>query len=157
MIAASLPLFKFEADYAATLCCMPMIVRFHLDACRLKLTLADWQRFDLATRKSLILLPTSNPTELKHYRRILLRTSGQQLLRPLGRLPPSRTAPPWRGDVLPERILRALRDRGLLLDGPQHWSELAPLQRFALFKLTRPGHENRNFLLALREFGLMAS
>jgi len=28
------------------------------------------------------------------------------------------------------------------------------LQRFALFKLTRKGHGNRNFLPALREFGL---
>ncbi|MDA0674030.1 MAG: hypothetical protein O3C67_10055, partial [Cyanobacteria bacterium] len=31
---------------------------------------------------------------------------------------------------------------------------LIPLQRFALIKLSRPGHENRNFLPACQEFGL---
>jgi hypothetical protein len=37
---------------------------------------------------------------------------------------------------------------------PQQWAALTPLQRFALIKLSRPGHENRNFLPALQEFGL---
>jgi hypothetical protein len=32
------------------------------------------------------------------------------------------------------------------------WSRYSDLQRFALLKLTRPGHENRNFPLAVREF-----
>lgn len=31
------------------------------------------------------------------------------------------------------------------------------LQRFALYKLTRPGHDNDNFLPAMREFGLVGS
>jgi len=47
-------------------------------------------------------------------------------------------------------------DKALRLDGPRAWSELNALQRFTLFKLTRPGHRNRNFPLALREFGLCA-
>jgi hypothetical protein len=34
------------------------------------------------------------------------------------------------------------------------WQRLTPLQRFALIKLSRPGHEHRNLPLALREFGL---
>jgi hypothetical protein len=28
-------------------------------------------------------------------------------------------------------------------------------QRFALFKLTRPNHDNDNFIPAMREFGLL--
>jgi hypothetical protein len=35
------------------------------------------------------------------------------------------------------------------------WQSLTCLQRFALIKLSRPGHENRNFPIALKEFGLM--
>jgi hypothetical protein len=32
---------------------------------------------------------------------------------------------------------------------------LSVLQRFALFKLTRPGHDNDNLEPAMREFGLL--
>ena len=35
------------------------------------------------------------------------------------------------------------------------WAALSPLQRFAIFKLTRPGHTNENFEPAMREFGLI--
>jgi len=35
------------------------------------------------------------------------------------------------------------------------WRSLRPLQRFALIKLSRPSHENRNFYPALVEFGLV--
>jgi hypothetical protein len=35
------------------------------------------------------------------------------------------------------------------------WASLTPLQRFALIKLSRSGHENRNFLPALQEFDLV--
>jgi hypothetical protein len=34
------------------------------------------------------------------------------------------------------------------------WRGLTVLQRFALLKLTRPGHENKNFSKAMKEFGL---
>jgi hypothetical protein len=34
------------------------------------------------------------------------------------------------------------------------WSSLSDLQRFALLKLKRPGHENKNFPIAMKEFGL---
>jgi hypothetical protein len=34
------------------------------------------------------------------------------------------------------------------------WAGLTNLQRFALLKLFSPGHENRNFPKAMKEFGL---
>ncbi|MDL5056303.1 nitrate reductase associated protein, partial [Geitlerinema calcuttense] len=34
------------------------------------------------------------------------------------------------------------------------WENLTPVQRFALIKLSRPSHENHNFLPALQEFNL---
>lgn len=37
---------------------------------------------------------------------------------------------------------------------PQQWASLTTLRRFALFKLTRPGHDNDNFVPAMLEFGL---
>jgi len=50
-----------------------------------------------------------------------------------------------------------VQDQAAQMEGaiaPAQWTALSPLQRFALCKLSRPGHENRNFLPALREFGL---
>jgi hypothetical protein len=35
------------------------------------------------------------------------------------------------------------------------WKSLTDLQRFALLKLCRPGHENKNFPKAMKEFGLV--
>lgn len=35
------------------------------------------------------------------------------------------------------------------------WAALHPLQRFALVKLVRPGHEGHNIGPALKEFGLL--
>jgi hypothetical protein len=35
------------------------------------------------------------------------------------------------------------------------WGTLTPEQRFALIKLSRPSHENKNFLPALKEFQLI--
>jgi hypothetical protein len=37
------------------------------------------------------------------------------------------------------------------------WENLTPLQRFALIKLSRPGHENKNFPRAIIEFNLVNS
>jgi hypothetical protein len=39
---------------------------------------------------------------------------------------------------------------------PGGWAELSELQRFALVKLSHPGHEHRNLPRALAEFGLLA-
>ena len=35
------------------------------------------------------------------------------------------------------------------------WRKLTNIQRFALLKLCRPGHENKNFPKAITEFGLL--
>jgi len=37
----------------------------------------------------------------------------------------------------------------------EQWSGLSDLQRFALLKLCRPGHESKNFPKAMKEFGLV--
>jgi hypothetical protein len=57
---------------------------------------------------------------------------------------------------MPEVVVKKVEELQLRLNGKTHWNELAPLQRFALVKLTRGGHENANFLPALREFGMAA-
>jgi hypothetical protein len=149
-------LFNFESDYAKTLCCMPMIVRYKLDECRIKLSLQDWQSLDLATRKRLITEDVDPPGGKRRYRRLLLQAVVQQAKTRVVRMPASLEEVEWNRLCLPDRVRQNALDKALRLDGPRAWSELNALQRFTLFKLTRPGHRNRNFPLALREFGLCA-
>jgi hypothetical protein len=40
--------------------------------------------------------------------------------------------------------------------GLEQWKQLSSLQRFALLKLCRPGHENKNFPIAMKEFKLVS-
>ncbi len=37
----------------------------------------------------------------------------------------------------------------------QQWNSLGDLKRFVLMKLSKSGHENRNFPMAVKEFGLV--
>ncbi|WP_449371442.1 nitrate reductase associated protein [Thiomonas sp.] len=149
-------LFKFESDYAKTLCCMPMIVRYKLDACRIKLSLQDWQSLDQATRKRLIAEGVDPLGGTRRYRHLLAQAIVHQAKSRLVRMPANQEDVEWNRLRMPDRVRQNALDRGLRLDGPRAWSELDALQRFTLFKLTRPGHKNRNFPLALREFGLCA-
>ena len=43
---------------------------------------------------------------------------------------------------------------GLLITASE-WKSLSDLQRFALLKLCKEGHESKNFPKAIREFGLL--
>ncbi|MBE9101826.1 nitrate reductase associated protein, partial [Vacuolonema iberomarrocanum] len=63
-------------------------------------------------------------------------------------------APPWADSTqIPPTVQAKLEEVGSTLSLDQ-WQALNPIQRFALIKLSRPSHENRNFVPALREFGL---
>ena len=47
-----------------------------------------------------------------------------------------------------------MNEFGLIIS-KQQWKTLTQLQRFALLKLSRPGHESKNFIRAVKEFGLI--
>ncbi|TAF58965.1 MAG: nitrate reductase associated protein, partial [Oscillatoriales cyanobacterium] len=57
--------------------------------------------------------------------------------------------------TIPESVTAKAQELGLTVTDAQ-WSGLQPLQRFALIKLSRSSHENKNFLPAVREFHLVA-
>ena len=149
-------LFAFEADYATSLCCMPMIVRYQLDVCRIKLSLHQWQSFSLFTRARLILDGTDHPATRRRYLRRLLTAIAREAGSAAVRMPPPQAREIWEQAAPPQRVLQNAANKGIALDGPRQWADLTALQRFTLYKLTRPGHENRNFPAALREFGLSA-
>ena len=73
---------------------------------------------------------------------------------PAGWSPPA--APRGSREKLPPQVLLAsCQQLGLSLSASA-WGELDELQRFALVKLSHPGHEHRNLPRAFAEFGLVA-
>jgi hypothetical protein len=57
---------------------------------------------------------------------------------------------------LPVTLQEKAQEIGISISLSQ-WANLTSLQRFALIKLSRPGHENKNFPRAIAEFNLVNS
>jgi hypothetical protein len=139
-------LFGFEGDLDhGGLPCVPMAVRMKLDQAGVKLDLRAWLGFSEDERREL-LAAAGGPAFRERVRVLASRTGNlpKDLLVP--------ALPPWEEKLPPADLARKAADEGVPLD---KWADLSPLQRFALLKLSRPGHENRNFLPACREFGLL--
>ncbi len=146
--------FEFEREFTESLRCIPMVVRFKLDTCGVKLKLDHWNRFDRTARLQLVEMPCSTPAEARTYRDRLQEMVVAQTGSPAKDLPVE-PAPPWLSEDAPDELVVAKAEAfGVELTRHQ-WAALSPLQRFALIKLSRPSHENRNFLPALREFQLL--
>jgi hypothetical protein len=143
--------FQFETDFVDSLRCIPMQVRYRLDACGVKLKLHQWNLFTLADRAELVDFDPQTDLEIDQYREQLVNLikerSGEDAT--LLIIPPQ---PPWLNEseipnVLAEKISAAKINFPLL-----QWQQLTTLQRFALIKLSGASHEQNNFLPALREF-----
>jgi len=63
--------------------------------------------------------------------------------------------PAWaNGNELPSLLAEKLKEFSWLIS-LRRWQSLSNLQRFVLIKLSKPGHENKNFPKAVKEFGLV--
>jgi hypothetical protein len=145
--------FKFEADFVDSLRCIPMLVRFKLDTCGIKLQLAHWHQFNNLEREQLVDLPCHTESEVASYRHYL-----QQLVIQYTGLAAKDLAidphPAWLNSAnIPDLVTTKSIETNIPLTVSQ-WAILSPLQRFALIKLSRSSHENNNFLPAIQEFGL---
>ncbi len=145
--------FGFEADFVGDLRCIPMAVRRKLDLVGVKLKLVHWSGLDEGERQRLLAWP-DDPGALAELDRWLERRTAAMAAGVAGRLAPACGAPWQQGDEPPEVLLASCRQLGLTLP-PHAWGELDELQRFALVKLSHPGHEHRNLPRALAEFGLV--
>ena len=145
--------FKFEADFVDSFRCIPMQVRLKLDTCGVKLKLAHWNQFSLTERQALVTMPCHTLEESQAYRQFLQALVVEKT---------GTYAEEISGDfnqyqqptAIPENVQTKAAEFGLILT-LEKWQNLTPLQRFALIKLSRPSHENRNFYPALQEFGLI--
>ncbi|WP_414541254.1 nitrate reductase associated protein [Nostoc sp. CCY0012] len=145
--------FEFEADFVDSLRCIPMQVRYKLDTCGIKLKLSDWHHMNQDERTALVELPCTTETEIKAYQDYLQQLILDRTGKPAATLP-IESEPAWMDSSnIPTSIQEKAQEIGVILT-QQQWANLNPLQRFALIKLSRSGHENKNFPQAIAEFNL---
>lgn len=147
--------FVFEEDFVEdNVRCIPMIVRFKLDACSIKLKLAEWSKMKIDERENLANFACENDHEILQYRDylkeiIFARTGNEATELPIMQ------NPAWAMlDEIPFPLIEKLQEFNWNLSLKQ-WQGLSDLQRFALLKLSYPSHENRNFPKAMKEFELV--
>lgn len=149
-------IFGFETDFAGTLHCIPMSVRMKLDEVGIKLSLKQWNRLAGPERQALIDRPCADRAQTVAYREFL-RAAIEAHTRSAVEYASIDASPPWAdASVVPARVVEWAKGVGVLPPSSAQWALLTPLQRFALFKLTRPGHSNENFIPAMREFSLLS-
>ncbi|MEB3200639.1 MAG: nitrate reductase associated protein [Synechococcaceae cyanobacterium] len=146
-------MFAFEADFGLDLRCIPMAVRRKLDLAGVKLKLVHWHGLEAGERRRLLAW-SDDAAAILGLRDWLLERSAGLPQGPAGTLPPQPEDWP-EACAPPPDLLQTCTDLGLDLPAGA-WSQLDVLQRFALVKLGRSGHEHRNLAAALTEFGLRA-
>lgn len=150
----NLSFFQFETDFVQDLRCIPMQVRMKLDTCGVKLKLTHWHQLTVEEREGLMAASCETLEEQQAYRQKLR----ELVFAKMGEFPKDLDidpTPPWMDNrVIPTVVVEKAESVGVDLTLEQ-WARLTPAQRFALIKLSRPSHENHNFVPALREFQIL--
>jgi hypothetical protein len=147
--------YEFEEDFVEdNIRCIPMITRFKMDISGIKLKLAEWSKFTINERKQLADLPCMTEEEIKFYKNYL-----QQLIRTRSGNEPTELLvnenPVWANL---NKVDTGLQEKAKEFNWViliEQWRSLNNLQRFVLLKLCKPGHENKNFPKAMKEFKLV--
>ena len=146
--------FQFEMDFASSLRCIPMQVRYKLDLCGIKLKLPQWNQFSAENRQKLLDLPCQTSDQVQIYRETLQKLV-QEATGEIATDLPVEADPEWENDAqIPDSVGEKASKMQVVLTVEQ-WAKLTPIQRFALIKLSRSSHENRNFMPALEEFHMV--
>ena len=141
--------FAFEQDFIGNWRCIPLCVRRKLDLSGVKLKLNHWLALTQDQRQQLVDWPDT-PEALQDLRDHLRQCTASM---PDGRakdLDPVTAAPWQQADQLPQEVVDAAAARGVALTLEQ-WTQLSELDRFALCKLVRPGHDHHNLAAAFNE------
>lgn len=146
--------FRFEEAFRQTMNCIPMAVRYKLDACGIKLKLNEWLAISEEERSELLQQSIDSKSDAVVFRERLMnfirqRTDGNpELMEPANN-------PVWDDlNKVPDDLAEKAKSEGVVIS-VEKWRSLSTLQRFVLVKLSRPGHHNKNFIPALKEFKLI--
>lgn len=152
---ANIEYFVFEEDFMeANMRCIPMAVRFKLDAVQIKLSLAAWAKFGSDEKLALAINSCESVTDKAMYAQFLAQLIENYTGQPPVQLSESKILEGWQaGKNVPQSIRSKALEFGWEVT-LNSWNALSDLQRYSLLKLTNPSHENKNFPIAMREFGL---
>jgi len=147
--------FQFEEDFMEEgIRCIPMIVRFKLDACGIKLKLSEWSKMKFEEKNKLCKLEGTTNFEIQQYRGFLKQIVFEHTRQEATELIIDNN-PEWMNvSQVPCPLQEELKKYNWKISLLQ-WKSLSILKRFVLMKLSKPGHENKNFPKAVKEFGLV--
>jgi len=147
--------FNFEAEFVEdNVRCIPMIARYKLDACGIKLTLKQWSKMLVEERNIVAATDCSTSEKLLNYKLQLIDIIKRRTNEVAKELVLD-AVPEWMQlHKVPEAVTIQCNNIGITLT-VQKWQQLPTLQRFALVKLCNSSHEQKNLPHALKEFGLV--
>lgn len=151
-------IFNFEQDGRYALRRIPMCVRYRLDECGLKISLAAWVMLSKDEREELLNISVDAALGHQIFHDTLLA-----MLKPHAGNDEAdiqqtmvENTPAWLQTASMSSVMVAhLAESNLPVPTLDQWQNLNNLQRFALIKLTRPSHKNSNLQSALQEFGIL--
>lgn len=141
--------FGFERDFVGNWRCIPLCLRRKLDLCGVKLRLNHWLALTEAQRDQLVLWP-DGPDDLAAMAADLQASTAAMADGGVASLPIPHDAPWQHPGVPPLDVSHSAAELGYPL-GADQWNALSELERFALCKLARPGHDHHNLPAALAE------
>ena len=141
--------FAFEQDFIGTWRCIPLCVRRKLDLVGIKLKLNHWLALEQPQRQQLVDWSDA-PAHWAGLRQHLRDLTTGMVDGVAKDLPPAMDEPWQRVDQVPPLIAEAADQRGVAISA-EAWARLMELERFALCKLARPGHDHHNLDAAFTE------
>ncbi|MFP5040670.1 nitrate reductase associated protein [Parasediminibacterium sp. JCM 36343] len=154
-LGAGATYFYFEADFIKdNIRCIPMCARFKLDAAGIKFKLKDWCNISVTERNTIAEYDCNTVDKLKSYKAYLQELIFSNTGMEAKELRLETTLEWDETDTMPPSVVEKCSEFSIPFS-IENWRQLNELQRFALIKLSKSAHENKNFPLAMKEFGVV--
>ncbi|MEN9222366.1 MAG: nitrate reductase associated protein [Thermostichus sp. BF3_bins_97] len=124
-----------------------------LDLCGIKLKLHQWTQFSAVQKQQCVDWPYQTVQDIEAFG-VFLRQLIHSVCHEEAKAFTPEPEPEWKNlERTPLSVQQKAEEMQVQI-APEFWKNLQDIQRFALIKLSRSNHENKNFLPALQEFGL---
>lgn len=150
-------IFAYEQTIGKPLARIPMAVRLNLDLCQTKISLGAWSTLALEQKQHLARLTCELPAEAALFLGILQSGLAPEDIINTDHDHTPAVTPDWLVFLrthLPPAVNAHCAHCALAPISGHAWRALNDLQRYALIKLSRAGHDNTHFVAAVAEFGV---